>query len=540
MVAGVGINVLVVITAVGILMLLLGMGFGNLHYRRRAKRLTAHYERQVQMLQQAITDRGQEMQAQQRALTHAGNRLSEQERTLQQREEELRHAQDAQQRTLDLTEECENLRVDLAEVKRAVSELEARNGSLQGTVTEKNAALARVEEEIAQSVREAEEQRVLLASTQADYRHELTLRQSVATALGAIYQRLQSGDDSSVATLPATTEHATAHDAMDTDISDLTLPNVSPPLETAETDLIGVTETEAAETEVAEQITDESTEADPSTTSSLATTTAFSANGNRPSATVDSSTKRLTEFLAGRGITITQLAGEESFDPVLNGLASFLGTHYDSVKPLYQQIKRNMQMGSDFTISLKGEPPKTISLICQFGKKLYDVALLEQYRYFRSPQYLLRAKTTRLPTAQNFFSGQWLERYIIQQVQDTVSGLQAQAEQPIDFGYVANPRITLANDQEGELDLLFHFNEQIYWIETKSGDYQQHISKYSMIARTLNLDEKHALMVLTDIPASRSAELTALFGMGVCALEEFQKSLLVTLKQDLALPRHNS
>ena len=125
-------------------------------------------------------------------------------------------------------------------------------------------------------------------------------------------------------------------------------------------------------------------------------------------------------------------------------------------------------------------------------------------------------------------------------MQDTVSGLQAQAEQPIDFGYVANPRITLANDQEGELDLLFHFNEQIYWIETKSGDYQQHISKYSMIARTLNLDEKHALMVLTDIPASRSAELTALFGMGVCALEEFQKSLLVTLKQDLALPRHNS
>jgi len=205
------------------------------------------------------------------------------------------------------------------------------------------------------------------------------------------------------------------------------------------------------------------------------------------------------------------------------------------VKPLYQQIKRNMQLGDDFTLNLKEESPKTISLICQFGKKLYDVAFLEQYRYFRSPQYLLRAKTTRLPTAQNFFSGQWLERFVMQEVQDVVTTLQAQTAQQIDFAYLANPRITLANEQEGELDFLFHVNGHIYWIETKSGDYQQHISKYAMIARTLELDEKHALMVLTDIPASRSAELTALFGMGVCALGEFKAHLFETVQQDLAL-----
>lgn len=528
MVEGLGTNVLIVVGIVGIVMVLLGMGLSNLYHRRRAQRLTAEHGRQVQMLQQAITDRGQEIEAQKASLTQAGNRLAEQGKTLQQKEEELRHAQDEQQRMLALATEIERVSAELTEVKTEVAQLETKNERLQETVAEQTEGLAQAKEEstklqeqIAQLTTEAEKQSALLAQAHTEYQHELTLRQNITTEIGAIYQRLQSGDSGSSKAFPSTAEYATAHDAMDQDIS-------ASPIDDVTKHLVG-----------------DDSSAKPTRPNLPATTTSFSTNGSdaesqgytTPSAAhVDGSTERLTQFLAERGITITQLAGEESFDPVLNGLANFLGTHYESVKPIYQQIKRNMQVGGDFTISLKGEPPKTISLICQFGKKLYDVALLEQYRYFRSPQYLLRAKTTQLPAAQNFFSGQWLERYIIQQVQDAIGTLKTQTNQQIDFGYLANPRISLANEQEGELDLLFHLNDQIYWIETKSGDYQQHISKYSMIARTLNLNEKHALMVLTDIPASRSAELTALFGMGVCALEEFQKSLLVTLRQDLALP----
>jgi hypothetical protein len=234
-----------------------------------------------------------------------------------------------------------------------------------------------------------------------------------------------------------------------------------------------------------------------------------------------------------RGITIKHIPAEAAFDPVLNSLAGYLGAHYETVKPLYQQIKRNMQQGDDFTLILKDEPSEVISRICQFANKLYDVAFLEQYRYLRSPHYLLKAKTTRLPTAQNFFSGQWLERYIVQQVQAAISTIRAQTDQPIDFGYIINPQILLPNGQDGELDLIFHVNGVIYWIETKSGDYQQHISKYSTLAKTLNLDPNHALMVLTDIPASRSAELTALFRMGVCSLSEFDQGLMATLQAEL-------
>ncbi|MCB0063292.1 MAG: hypothetical protein KDE19_14325 [Caldilineaceae bacterium] len=522
--AGLETNPLIVTGVVGILMLLLGLGLSHLRYRRRARQMTTRYERQVQMLQQAMTDRSQEVQAQKAALTQAGRRLAEREaqlqtqsQLLQQANEDRQRAQETEGKVLELTQDLAAIRQELANAEAEKATLRAESKNIRNQLSEQTTELSRWREEVDKQqqrithlIDETEEHRALLAQVRLVYEQEVMLRQNITAEISAIYYRLQSGS-------PVASEFPTAdglapvaHDAMDSET------------------------TGSATPASAEQMFD------PAATS----TALVAVNGKSatlPPASVDPTTanehskgsSRLVHFLAGRGITITQIPTEESFDPVLNGLANFLGTHYESLRPLYQQIKRNMQMGDDFAINLKEESPKTISLICQFGKKLYDVAFLEQYRYIRSPQYLLRAKTTRLPTAQNFFSGQWLERYVMQQVQEAVEQLQSQSRRQIDCSYLANPRITLANQQEGELDFLFHIDQNVYWIETKSGDYQQHISKYSMIARTLNLDEKHAIMVLTDIPASRSAELTALFGMGVCALSEFRAALLTTMKQDL-------
>ncbi|MCB0105375.1 MAG: hypothetical protein KDE53_05690 [Caldilineaceae bacterium] len=516
-----GIEAGVVVVAIGLLMGLLGFGLSALRHRRHAKRLTANYERQVQLLQQAMTDRGQEVQTEKRAAARAAQRLAEQERhfqsqaeILRETTEELRRAQVDQERVHLLAQEIESARRDLTWANEQNLQLQEKAAHLEQVIAERNEELVQAKRVITASQgqvsrleTELQEQNATVATLQEERGREVTLRHSLATEIRTIAQRLQSGSSDTGGSNATTAAQSTVtHDAMDN-------------------------------TSAAPPVTDANTP-EPITALPMPINPTTNGAGDRNVLEVPGSAGRLAEFLAERGITITQVAAEESFDPVLNGLASFLGTHYDSVKPLYQQIKRNMQLGDDFTLNLKEESPKTISLICQFGKKLYDVAFLEQYRYFRSPQYLLRAKTTRLPTAQNFFSGQWLERFVMQEVQEVVTALQAQTAQQIDFAYLANPRITLANEQEGELDFLFHVNGHIYWIETKSGDYQQHISKYAMIARTLELDEKHALMVLTDIPASRSAELTALFGMGVCALGEFKAHLFETVQQDLAL-RHS-
>lgn len=107
-------------------------------------------------------------------------------------------------------------------------------------------------------------------------------------------------------------------------------------------------------------------------------------------------------FLNSRSIKIKTVPPEDAADEVINSLSEFLGKNYDGLRELLTKIKRSMQQGSFITLSIKDYTQKDISNVCQFSIRLHEIAFLEQYKYFKSPQYLIKAKTTTLPTAQNF------------------------------------------------------------------------------------------------------------------------------------------
>lgn len=190
-----------------------------------------------------------------------------------------------------------------------------------------------------------------------------------------------------------------------------------------------------------------------------------------------------------------------------------------------------MQQGSFITLSIKDYTQKDVSNVCQFSTRLHEIAFLEQYKYFKSPQYLIKAKTTTLPTAQNFFSGKWLERFVLLSAQRAVNLVSKELDKELEFSYLLNPQVVLPNDDDFELDLIFHVNGLFYWIEAKSGDHQQHISKYSKISKILNLDFEHSIMVLTDISLDKSAALRSLFSMTVSSLS-LEEMLIETIKAD--------
>ena len=244
---------------------------------------------------------------------------------------------------------------------------------------------------------------------------------------------------------------------------------------------------------------------------------------------------KMEQFLESRNIKIKRVPPEDAADDVINSLAEFLGDHYDGLQSVYRMIRRNMQKGSFFTVSVKGEPQQTISDICLFCNRLHGIAFLEQYKYFKSPQFLIKAKATTLPKAQNFFSGLWLERYVMQKVKNAVNSISVDLQREIDFSYLINPQIILPNGDDFELDFLFNINETFYWIEAKTGDYQQHISKYSKMSKLLGLDYKHAIMVLPDIDKKRAEALTSLFSMMVYTLEQLEGELISTIREDLNL-----
>ncbi len=233
----------------------------------------------------------------------------------------------------------------------------------------------------------------------------------------------------------------------------------------------------------------------------------------------------IANFLADRGIKVNAVPQAEAADDVLNSLAKRLGEDYDALRALHSNIKRNMQHGGTFTLSLKECAADDISRVCQYGHTLHEHAFLEDFRYVRS-QRLISAKTTICPMAQNFFAGKWLERYVLLLVQEAVE----EVAEISDFQYLLNPKVVLPNGNDFELDLVFQVHDSFFWIEAKSANYQQHIQKYANIVQIMKLDAKHSILVLPDTEIAR--QLTALYNITVLPMSQMKESLITTIKAD--------
>ena len=224
-------------------------------------------------------------------------------------------------------------------------------------------------------------------------------------------------------------------------------------------------------------------------------------------------------FLSDRNIQVKTFQTDEEIDDVLDNIALFMGNRYNKIKKVYNSIKSKLNSGMGFRLDLKNATQEEVSDSCQLCNSLHQIAFLSDYKYFKSPQFLISAKPNRIPTAINFFTGQWLERFIKTEVKNTILKL----ERPIQFAYLTNPQIILPNGDDFELDVLFYIEDEIFWFEAKTGEYQNYVVKYSKMAKLMQLDSKHSFMVLTEVNEPNCVALKKVFGMEVVNIESFSE-----------------
>ncbi|MCS6977945.1 MAG: hypothetical protein NZM31_13185 [Gemmatales bacterium] len=245
------------------------------------------------------------------------------------------------------------------------------------------------------------------------------------------------------------------------------------------------------------------------------------------------SSRLLIDYLASRNIRIKSIPTPDAADKEIDSLSLFLGENYTALASILSKIKRNMQNGGTITEDLSSRPPSVISANCQFCYRLHKIAFLEEYYYRRSPCCMIHAKTTKLPRAQKFFSGQWLERFILHKLKVIHSRLGQGDAQSRSFEYLINPQIVLPSSHDFELDILAAIGRNIYWVEAKTGEYQQHITKYSRVGRILGLDPAHSFLVLTDVSDTLCEHLSATSSLSVCNLSQFESRFLSVVRSDL-------
>jgi 2'-5' RNA ligase len=237
---------------------------------------------------------------------------------------------------------------------------------------------------------------------------------------------------------------------------------------------------------------------------------------------------KIESFLNSKNIKIRSIDMEEE-EEKLAQIADLIGSQYSLIKRFYGMIKSSMNSGNSFSINLRDEPQQVIVTTCQVATELYKIAFLEEYRYFRAPRCLLVARASRSRQALNFLSGNWLERY----VRNRLIRLAKRQTGKIDFSHIANAKVTLSNGDDFEMDLLFHVNDQFYWVESKTGGYQDKVQKYSEIASDLGLQRNQAIIVLADVSQDAKTSLSSLYHLSVISVDEVEATFERILKSHL-------
>lgn len=227
----------------------------------------------------------------------------------------------------------------------------------------------------------------------------------------------------------------------------------------------------------------------------------------------------IEEFLNSRNIKIKNIPPEEEVDKILDKIAVYMGNNFSLIRSFYELIKHNINSGLTVKLELKNKRQEEINAICNLAKRLHEIAFLEEYKYFNSPKYILYARPNRIPKVMSFFSGKWLERFIKSQ---TILLLQ-KMNPNLNIGYLLNPQIKLPNGDDFEFDLLLSVENDIYWFEAKTGDYQRYMEKYSKISKILELGFERSFMILTDITPTGAEALRTIFYMNVVPIENFSE-----------------
>ncbi|MGM9794889.1 MAG: hypothetical protein ACI3ZZ_01530 [Candidatus Aphodosoma sp.] len=231
------------------------------------------------------------------------------------------------------------------------------------------------------------------------------------------------------------------------------------------------------------------------------------------------------------GISIVNICNNEDVSDALKSLSLFMGNKYEYISDIYKKIKARLGDGRTITANLRNKSQEEISSTCQFCTLLYNIAFLSEYKYRKSPNYILYAKPNRDPKVINFLTGHWFELYVKTLFENEIINLISNYNNNIKWGCLSNPQIKLPNGDYFELDILCSVNGEIFWFEVKTGPYQDYISKYSNIADLLDIDDEHRFLVLMTTTIEDCNRLSRVFNMNVVSINNIKEVIEKTLSK---------
>lgn len=230
----------------------------------------------------------------------------------------------------------------------------------------------------------------------------------------------------------------------------------------------------------------------------------------------DKVTLNIQEFLKQKGYDVFYCTFIEDIDPTMLMIANSIGKSYNLVSPFILEIKRNIDKPSQFSLRVKKYTQRSAGAICCLATLLKEHKLLRYYSYRKSPECIVIAKPENSGNIHNFYTGQWLEYYVANVINTALESREGHKSVNL------NIKVKNRNLVEFEFDVMAILNDEIFWIECKTGEYNKHLPKYEKLAKELGIPSNRMFLVVAGIDDEIAKSLSNAHDITICSVEKFK------------------
>ena len=223
---------------------------------------------------------------------------------------------------------------------------------------------------------------------------------------------------------------------------------------------------------------------------------------------------KIIDLLKAHNLAVESYKEPQEADALFDKVAMALGQQYSVLKTFHRQIKFNISRGGRFSLRLNERSKEDINKITSFCKLLSDRSFLP-CRYLSSQKTIIAEPPTH-PNMINFFTGDWFESFVYQQVCKFL------LENSLEYTSLRQITGTFANGRNFELDILFLIENQPLWIECKAGrDYNEYLTRYTKLRERLRIPKEKSFLVIADLSKEQAVDYTSLWGITVASIDNF-------------------
>jgi translation elongation factor EF-1beta len=216
----------------------------------------------------------------------------------------------------------------------------------------------------------------------------------------------------------------------------------------------------------------------------------------------------LQDWFAARKIQIRPNHKAVDTTGFFDEVANEIGNNYELIKMVVEQIGFAQRKGyTSINLQLGKKSQKEAQAIAAFCRQLYEYSFASRY-YYQKPEKVMKLYLQSSPQIQSFFSGEWLEWFVLLQ------GLKLGQERQISVSCARNLSIVFPNEDLHELDVFFILNGAIpVCIECKSGEFRESIEKHATLRKRLALNKEQYIVCVAGLPDDQAKGLSSMYGL---------------------------